>query len=378
MAKASEWLGHGVMLDTGQLQISGNTLLSFRQGLAAAAEEQYEQAIAHFHHVLEASPDFYEGWYERGLALERLGDYEAAIASYDRALSLNPKDDAACEIWHDRGNALQYGLGDYQSALICYVRALQIKPNHELAWQNRGNALLYGLNNAREALTCYNHVITINADNPLAWRNRGNALAELQHFDAAIASYEKAIELKPDDQVAWHAHKLVSEKSGLKYREPTTNPAWYGTGYNDSTFVEGETDTDIIFSPDLSTTTEMEERQTRYPCLQVEDDSGKRDILLDQDCYRIGRDPDSDICLHSRFASRYHAVLTRISPPEGQAVYQVTDGSIDGKPSTNGLIVNGHRCQTWTLQAEDVIVFGPQVRAVYRLLPAHALQSSLP
>src|SRR5579883_152691 len=143
------------MLDTGQLQLSGDALLWFRQGLTAAATESYERAIAYFDRVIEVRPDYYEAWYERGLALEKRGLYRDAIASFDRALSLRPSMDAAIQISYDRGNALQYGLGDYSEALNAYDQVLQMNASHELTWQNRGNALLYGLNRPTEAITSF-------------------------------------------------------------------------------------------------------------------------------------------------------------------------------------------------------------------------------
>jgi superkiller protein 3 len=39
---------------------------------------------------LQINPDFYPAWYSRGVALSHLGDYEAALESYDRALQLKP------------------------------------------------------------------------------------------------------------------------------------------------------------------------------------------------------------------------------------------------------------------------------------------------
>ncbi|EKQ68527.1 tetratricopeptide repeat protein,FHA domain protein [Leptolyngbyaceae cyanobacterium JSC-12] len=361
------------MLDTGQLKLSREALALFRQGLAAAAVNGYEQAVWFFNQVLELQANCHEVWYERGLALERLGDYIEAIASYDRALSLHPTEDAACEIWHDRGNAFQYGLGDYSQAITCYERALKYCPNHGAIWQNRGNALLYGLSLPEEALLCYDRAIAINPQNNLAWRNRGNSLAELRRYDEAIASYDQALVICPDDQVSWHARSLAAEKIGISDRQPTTNPAWYGSGFgSDQTFVEGDTDSEVIFASKFTAAAEVFSLPVGQPLLIIEDDWGRREIILERDSYVVGRDPSTDICLHSQFVSRQHAVLTQKTMPEGYLFYEIVDGSPDGKASTNGLLINGQRCQGAELQPEDTIVFGPGVRVTYRLLPTSA------
>ncbi|KAM3114825.1 tetratricopeptide repeat protein [Phormidesmis sp. 146-33] len=349
------------MLDTGRLPLTGNALSWFRQGLGHAAAEDHEKAVASYNQVLRTRPDFWEAWYERGLSLESLGFFTEAIASYDRALQSRPSREAEGEIWHDRGNAMQYGLGDYEAALICYNHTLQINEAYPLAWFNRGNALLYGLNQYDGAIESYNHAIELDANNHLTWRNRGNALVELKRYSEAIASYDRALSLQPDDQVSWQARLLASQQCGLSgLKQPTTKPVWYEDGC-DATLVEHEA------APHKA----VEGKEVRpfaghpFPRLVVEDDAGQREISLEKAQYTIGRDPKNDICLRSQFASRYHAVLRRVDREDGMLVYTIDDGNVDGKPSTNGLLINGQRLLFSPLKTGDLVVFGPQVRATY-------------
>lgn len=357
------------MLDTGQIALNSEALMWFRRGLAAASANDFERAIAAFNRVLDIQDDCHEVWYERGLALERRGDYIEAIASFDRALRLSPGETAACEIWHERGNAFQYGLGDYSQAMACYDQALRLDAKHEAVLQNLGNALLYGLSLPEEALDAYNRVLMLNRENNLAWRNRGNALAELRRYDEAIASYDRALSIWPDDQVSWHARSLVAEKMGISDHQPTTHAAWYGTGFGDQTFVEGETDSEVVFASWSTAIDAANSPEQLTPMLILEDDWGRREILLERDQYTLGRDSSSDICLHSQYVSRHHAVLTKTTRPDSYPAYRITDGGLNRQPSRNGLLINGQKCQTATLQAEDEIVFGPKVRIIYRLMP---------
>jgi tetratricopeptide (TPR) repeat protein len=356
------------MLDTGQLALSGKALQWFRQGLAATTEHNLTHALFCYNQALHLREDCYEVWYERGLVLESLGDYPEAIASYDRALNLHPQKLAACGIWHDRGNALQYGLGEYSQALACYDRALKLNSEHPQVWQNRGNALLYGLNLPEEAIACYDRVLLLDPDHHLGWRSRGHSLLELRRFEEAIACYDRALALKPDDQMAWHSRSRALEETGLQDYPTTTKATWYGTGYDEPTFVEGDSDSGIIFANQFTAMDELN-LPAGQPLLILEDESGQREIVLDRSRYQLGRDPKSDICLHSKFVSRQHATLSRISKPDGCFTYQIMDGNLDGQPSTNGLLINGQKCRVLDLQTNDVIVFGPRVRAVYRLRP---------
>jgi tetratricopeptide (TPR) repeat protein len=358
------------MLDTGQIALDGEALSLFRRGLAAATERHYDRALQYYNLVLSLHDDCYEVWYERGLVLEAQGDYQEAIASYDRALSLRPDQLAVCEVLHDQGNAFQYGLGDYANALDRYNRALQLNPEQHQVWQNRANALLYGLSQPIEALGSYNKALGIDADNYLSWRNRGNALLELRRFEDAVASYDRALAINPEDQVSWHSRSLALEGGGLRDHQPITKPAWYGTGYDEPTFVEGDSDSEIIFASQFTASHEFSELPQGQPMLVLEDDGGRREIVLDRDRYQLGRDPKCSILLRSKFVSRHHAVLIRINQPDGSFSYQIVDGDLDGKPSTNGLLINGQKSRTFDLQAEDMIVFGPRVRAIYRLIHA--------
>ena len=356
------------MLDTGQIALNREALMMFRQGLSAASSLHYEQAIAHYDRVLDIQTDCYEVWYERGLALESCGDYIEAIASYDRALSLRPKDASACEIWHERGNAFHYGIGDYTQALACYDQALKLAPDHEQVWHNRGSLLFYGMSLPEDAIACYDRTLAINPDYELCWRNRGNALAELRCYDAAIASYDRALALKPGDPVCWEARNLAVGKSGRPYHQPTTSPI-YATDYDEQTFVEGDTDSNIVFASAYGANGQIVRAPQGQPLLVIEDDWGRREILLERDRYSIGRDPKSDICLHSQFVSRHHAVLLRVNHANEMVAYQITDGDLSGKPSTNGLMINGKKSRSLELQSEDAIVFGPKARAIFRMIP---------
>jgi tetratricopeptide (TPR) repeat protein len=352
------------MLDTGRIPLTGELLALFRKGLGCAAAEEFDQALRHYNQLLKERPDFYEAWYERGLVLEHLGCYGEAIASYDRALQLSSRDRFKGEVWHDRGNAFQYGLGGYQAALDCYDQALSLSADHEMAWHNRGNALCYGLKRWEEAIVSYNRALQINSQNYLTWRNRGNALVELHRYVEAIASYDQALALQPNDEIALQARDLAVQQTGLSgLRQPTTRPFWLDDDDDSDTLVEADEPQPpkAMAAFDLDAVV-----QNLCPSLVVEDDLGRRELRLEQAQYTVGRDPKNDICLQSQYASRFHAVLLRIDYPDGTHTYQIRDGDVAGKASTNGILINGHKYSLRALKAGDTIVFGPQVRATYQ------------
>ncbi|TAF12176.1 MAG: FHA domain-containing protein [Nostocales cyanobacterium] len=104
--------------------------------------------------------------------------------------------------------------------------------------------------------------------------------------------------------------------------------------------------------------------------LIIEDDQGRKEFPLENPVYSIGRDRNCNIRLMSQFVSRHHATLVRLPRKNSNHsyYYRIVDGDPKGKPSSNGLMINGRKLPAHDLKNEDEIVFGPQVRAIYYLL----------
>lgn len=70
----------------------------------------------------------------RGVELKRQGNLDAAIAHYNAALALNPKDMFG---FNNRGNALR-DKGDLPAAIADYTEAITLDPDYVAAYVNRG------------------------------------------------------------------------------------------------------------------------------------------------------------------------------------------------------------------------------------------------
>ncbi|NEP00151.1 MAG: FHA domain-containing protein [Symploca sp. SIO2E9] len=101
--------------------------------------------------------------------------------------------------------------------------------------------------------------------------------------------------------------------------------------------------------------------------LKIKDDEGSRQFTLKDATYSIGRSPGCDIQLFSLFVSRRQATLEKGRHEDGSYYYQIIDGDLQGKPSCNGLLVNGRKIKAHILEDKDEIVFAPQVSAIYYL-----------
>lgn len=120
---------------------------------------------------------------------------------------------------------------------------------------------------------------------------------------------------------------------------------------------------------DVSMVTETNESHL----LIIEDDQGRKEFPLEKTIYSLGRDRECNIRLISHFVSRRHATLVRMQQGDNNGYsnsyyYRIVDGDAKGKPSANGLMINGRKMPVHNLKNEDEIVFGPTVRAVYYIL----------
>lgn len=55
-----------------------------------------------------------------------------------------------------------------------------------------------------EAIASYEKALEIKSDKSEAWNNRGNVLAILGHYEEAIESFDKSLEYSPDDARAFY------------------------------------------------------------------------------------------------------------------------------------------------------------------------------
>ncbi|MCY7408176.1 MAG: tetratricopeptide repeat protein [Alkalinema sp. CAN_BIN05] len=351
------------MIDTGRVPLSNIELDLYRQGISAAATGSLIEAIECYDRLLAPRGDFWEAWYERGTVLEDLGRFAEAIASYDKALALEPRREALANLWLRRGNTYQYGLGEYDASLACYDRVLQLQPDQVQGWHHRGNALLYGYNQPETAIICYRRALNIDPQLALAWRNQGNALMDLRRYSEAIVSYDHSLAISPNDEIATQARHQAQQELGLIVQAPETKPAWLvpeSTEVHDPDALDQSIDHHNLTSLDLST------NPTMAASLLLEDEANFSFIELVEDTYTIGRDLDNKICLQSQFSSRFHAVIRRLVTETGEVVFEIQDGSVTGKASKNGILVNGKHVTRAFLNHQDLIVFGPRAKAIFR------------
>lgn len=98
----------------------------------------------------------------------------------------------------------------------------------------------------------------------------------------------------------------------------------------------------------------------------VINDGKRRAIALEAAAYSLGRDASNAIVLNVDTISRQHAMLLRLPVPgTKQYRYRVVDGNTQGKPSANGVFINGTPCRSQEIENGDIVRFGHTVEASY-------------
>lgn len=163
------------------------------QGNLFFANNEYEEAAASYDKALELQPNYYQAWYNRGLALSNLGRHEAAVVSFDKVLELQPdKRDA----WNNRGIALST-LGKHEAAVASFDKTLELQSDYYQGWNNRG-FLLSNLGRYKVALASFDKALELKPDYHLAWYNKARCYALQSSVDLAIDNLQQAIKLNPN------------------------------------------------------------------------------------------------------------------------------------------------------------------------------------
>jgi tetratricopeptide (TPR) repeat protein len=123
----------------------------------------------------------------------RQGDFQGALADYNRAIKNNPQ---SANAYYNRGLLKADKLQDYPGALSDYNRAIKLKPNYDAAYNNRGNLKADKLQDYPGALSDYNRAIKLKPRNANSYYNRGILkYTYLKDATGGIADLQQAAKL---------------------------------------------------------------------------------------------------------------------------------------------------------------------------------------
>ncbi len=154
--------------------------------------EQYAAAVGTLDQLLSSSVLMAEPWTLRAYAHFQLGQYDAAIADYSRAMLM--EQNATC--YYNRALAYKRK-GDLRRALADLDQAIALEPEAVVAIFERGN-ILAEMGQWEEAARYYQMAVERAPSYRAAWLNLGKAHMEMNRPDRAIQSIDAALALEID------------------------------------------------------------------------------------------------------------------------------------------------------------------------------------
>ena len=101
---------------------------------------------------------------------------------------------------------------DYRSAIVFFTKSLNLNPS-SLAYSNRGSAYT-SVHKYDDAIADYDRAIALNPNDAAAYDSRGVAKTHKGDYDGAIADSSRAIALDPNDAAAYYNRGIVKAHKG--------------------------------------------------------------------------------------------------------------------------------------------------------------------
>jgi tetratricopeptide (TPR) repeat protein len=182
-------------------------------GLERLRKDNPEGALEYFDRALEKNPHLAQAYRGRAMALERLGDYDGALAACQQAIKLEPE--KASESLLTRSSAY-VKLGKSGEAVADLSQLICLYPNETIYYRSRADAYK-NLNRIEDALADLDYIVEkLDKADFLTYSQRSVIHFESQNFEAAIADFEAMLAIADTpENMRYPAYQLM----GAAYRE---------------------------------------------------------------------------------------------------------------------------------------------------------------
>jgi protein O-mannosyl-transferase len=173
----------------------GNAVAHICMGAELMRENRIDEAIAQFNTAININPKDpvnYMAFIGLGQAFSLQNKKIEAIAAFKQALSINPKFD---EAYYNIGLVL-YQIGRMDEAIVEYKKAVALNKDRPNYHSSLGNVYMRQ-GKVKEAEKEYNEVLRIQPDNAGAHNNLAMVLMQQGRIDEAIKHFREAIKLQP-------------------------------------------------------------------------------------------------------------------------------------------------------------------------------------
>ena len=148
----------------------------------------------------------------RVLLFDEMEEYQSVIAALNDHLTANPRDAVA---YNNRGLA-NSEMGNADAALNDFAKAIECAPSDPVPHMNRGDLYLRHKPQPRfhEAIADFDRAISIKANDASFHRRRAHACLAAGELDQALQSLNRAIELEPEFKQTYVERAALHERLG--------------------------------------------------------------------------------------------------------------------------------------------------------------------
>ena len=185
-----------------------NYLAYYGKGLALRYQGKDELALTSLERGITSNSEFAPAFQDKSVVLSNLSRFDEALVAINSAITLEPK---------NANHYLQQAVilsnsKRLEEAIVAYNRAIEISPRAAF-YNNRAN-LYKEQGEVQLALADYQKALEINPNNANAYNNRANLYQQQGEMELALADYQKALEINPNYANAYGGRGLLYQQMG--------------------------------------------------------------------------------------------------------------------------------------------------------------------
>lgn len=167
-------------------------------GVIYINQNEFKNAFTYLNSTISYSPNYYKGYYNRGLLNGKIGKYKDAINDFTKAISLTNYYKA----YVGRGNSYLM-LKDYAKALADAEKANALNHNNPRTLFLLANCY-DDLNQLEKSILYYDQAITLNPEEPGYHLRRAVVYGKMQQFQSCLMDLEISTNLDPNYAEAYY------------------------------------------------------------------------------------------------------------------------------------------------------------------------------
>lgn len=190
-------------------------------GIGLLNNGRYSEAVGHLATASELAPNNVSIYKALATAQWRAEDKEGAVATAEKALSVNADDPKVLQL----AGGIYTDVREFEKAVEVLEKALEKEPDNSDTIFNLANAYL-GVGSLEQAEGLFQKSLAENPDDHQVLYQLGSIYDKSKKYDEAIESFEKVVDLKPRFVQGWDAlYKAYAHKSAASEGEVARNAA---------------------------------------------------------------------------------------------------------------------------------------------------------